>query len=202
MRISLFVWGIFFVLLALPALADVATLSFSEKTLLQGTPQTVTVKVDKLLFEMTDVELQLTIQGPAYFEPKSKTATIRHDKITNEQTDSITLYLDDKFDGVTGDVNISYKLTYDTRTGPHIEKGQGSFQGVWSEQGDCVAKLNLCRAALNSKENEFDLQNQGDPPNPGISTIAVLILCILCLVLGGFLGYKITHHFYPPKQQG
>ncbi len=189
-----------FFLLSSLALADVATLTFSEKTLLQGVPQTVTVKIDKLLFEMTDVDLELDIQGPAYFQPKSKHAIRHYDKITGEQTDTITLYLDDKYSDVTSEVNVSYKLTYDTRTGPHIEKGQGSFQGIWSEQSGCIQQLNLCRAAMNSKENEEAIREQ--PVDQGISTIAVLILCLLCLILGGFLGYKIVQHFNRPKQQG
>lgn len=188
-----------FSLLSTLVVADVATLGFEQKTLLQGVPQTVTVTLSKTLFDMSDVDLELAVQGPAYFSPKGKKATLHHDSITKTQSDTFTLYLDDQYDGVTSEVNVSYKLTYDTRTGSHIEKGQSSFQGVWSEQSGCIAQLNLCRAAMNSKENEEQIK--AAPPSSGVSTIAVLILCLLCLILGGFLGYKIIQHFNPPKQK-
>ncbi|MEK6963492.1 MAG: hypothetical protein AABX70_03640 [Nanoarchaeota archaeon] len=193
-------WLLLFFLLSTLVLADVASIGFEQKTLIQGTPQTVTVTLTKTLFDMSDVDMELTLQGPGYFAPKGKKTTIHHNAITKTQADTFTVYLDDQYDGVTSEVNVSYKLTYDTRTGSHIEKGQGSFQGIWSEQSNCLAQLNLCRAAMNSKEQEESIRDQPSP-SQGISTIAVLILCLLCLILGGFLSYKVTQHFYPPKQQ-
>ena len=110
-------------LLGATVLADTAELKFEEKNLVLGNPQTVTVTISKTLFEMTDVDIELSIEGPAYFENGERKTSQHYDKISKTQEDQFTLYLDENYDGVYGEINVSYKLTYDTRTGPHIEKG-------------------------------------------------------------------------------